>query len=233
MRDQWVGLRVAAALMTVAVGTAPAQQYSQPSSVLDGSGVMSSGQGYTHVSACGQPGGIAMSSANEYVNYAGYLGTFSLRPGLDTDGDGLDNETDRDNDGDGLDDSVELGGTAFTPNRQTKPNDPDTDGDGSDDGDELAAGTDPTDETMSFHITSIDWNPVTTQAVIRWAARDGNRYRIYGVDDLPTELPGVPVGFVSVLDPTAPPPWYQTTTDFSHYVQEEDMKQFYYIKLEP
>ena len=56
----------------------------------------------------GQPGGIGRGAGGAFYNYAGYLGAILIQPDLDSDADGLCDETDPDNDGDGADDFGEL-----------------------------------------------------------------------------------------------------------------------------
>ena len=157
-------------------------QYTNKSSVLDGSGTRSAGGSYTNISAAGQPGGIAVSAGGTYVNQAGFLNTFVLKPALDTDGDGLADEMDNDNDNDALADQTELAGSSFAPATVTSPNLADTDGDGIPDAAESVAGTDPTSATAGFRILAI-----TNAAGLRyvaWTAR-GNNERTYVVRSAP------------------------------------------------
>ena len=167
------------AIVTV-LSTTPwaSAQYTNRSSVLDGSGTLSSGGTYTNISAAGQPGGIAVSSQGAYVNQAGFLNTFFLRGGLDTDGDGVPDEADQDNDGDTLADATEIGGSSFDPTTSTDVNNPDSDNDGMNDGSESVAGTDPTDENALLEIVYIT-NSVGGRTV-GWTAR-GNNQRLYRV----------------------------------------------------
>lgn len=164
--------------MVVAVwlaGSDGLAQFTNRSSVLDGSGGTSSGGSFTNISAAGQPGGIAVSSGGSFVNQAGFLNTFSLRPNLDTDGDGLANELDSDNDGDGLADLAEIEGSGFSPVTPTQVNVADTDGDGVPDGSESVAGTDPSNPNALLEVFRI------AQAggqQIQWTARGGKTYRV-------------------------------------------------------
>ena len=148
-------------------------QYTNRSSVLDGSGTRSSGGSLTNLSAAGQPGGIAESSGGGYVNQAGFLNTFSLKPSLDTDGDGLADEVDMDNDNDLLADAVELAGSAFSPVSPTGLNVVDTDGDGVSDSAESVAGTNPTNANAFLEILAIT-NAAGARSVT-WQARGGNQ----------------------------------------------------------
>ncbi len=150
-------------------------QYAKSSSVLDGSGTRASGGVYANLSAAGQPGGIAESSGGSYVNQAGFLQTFFMKPGLDTDGDGLPDEADQDNDGDSLSDVAEIAGSAFDPMTATRVNEADTDGDGMSDGAESVAGTDPTNPDALLKIVRIARSSI---ADISWAARSNKAYRI-------------------------------------------------------
>ena len=128
MRHKLVG--AVSVLLWTALGTPVAMGYTNTSSVLDGSGTMSSGGSFTNISAAGQPGGISVSSGGTYVNQAGFLNTFSIKPGLDTDGDGVADELDQDNDNDKLADTAEVAGSGFSPTAPTLVNIADTDGDG-------------------------------------------------------------------------------------------------------
>jgi hypothetical protein len=105
-----------------------------------------------------------------------------LEPGLDTDGDGLDDEVDPDNDGDGLDDEVEIAGTAFDPLTPTDPNRPDTDGDGALDSEEMAAGTNAQDPTAALRIIAVTGNSGAVR--IEWLGRGGRTYLVRTAADL-------------------------------------------------
>ncbi len=153
-------------------------QYTNRSSVLDSAGSESSGGGYTNQGAGGQPGGIQESTGGSLVNQAGFLQTFSLKPGLDTDGDGLADELDRDNDNDGLADATEIAGSSFTPNTPTLVNLADTDGDGQLDGWEANAGTDPNNLNSLLKLVAISNAPAGRG--VAWIAR-GNNQKIYVV----------------------------------------------------
>ena len=148
-------------------------QFTNRSSVLDGSGTISSGGGYTNISAAGQPGGIAVSTGGSYVNQAGFLNTFSLKPSLDSDGDGLADEIDMDNDHDQLADATELAGSAFSPITPTLINLADTDGDGIADSAEAVAGSNPTDPNSLLEIVAI--TNAAGSRFITWQARGGNQ----------------------------------------------------------
>lgn len=179
-------------------------QYTNKSSVLDGSGAQTSGGSYTNISAAGQPGGIAVSAGGSYVNHAGFLNTFILKPALDTDGDGLADELDQDNDNDGLADATEIGGDAFSPVTSTHVNDADTDGDGMSDGEESVAGTDPGDANAFLEITSI-----TTPGgnrLVEWVGRSNKTYRLLRSDDA-LKVPTNVIAFVAA-NGAASPPWY-------------------------
>lgn len=153
-------------------------QYAHVSTCLDGAGDRSSGGSYTNISAVAQPGGTAVSTSGDgtMVNYAGFLNTFSLQPGLDTDGDGLENEVDADNDSDGLFDIAEVEGSSFDPATGSNPNLADTDGDGITDYGEAVAGTNPDNSTSLLHIVSIADNAGDKE--ITYIAREGKTYRI-------------------------------------------------------
>ena len=201
----------------------------QTASVLDGVGGQSTGGTFELVSAAGQPGGIQVSSNGGLVNYAGFLGTFSLQPGLDTDNDGLDDEVDADNDNDALDDLAELIGSGFNPVTATDPNDPDSDSDGVSDGGEALSGSNPQDDTMYLHITQITGGGDVS---VSWQARHGKTYRVYRSEDLNAGLPGTHLDDVIVNDPSALAPWYETEASYDHLGAGSDDHRSYYIKLE-
>ncbi len=196
---------MAVAFVLMAGGAAA--QYTNRSSVLDGSGTRSSGGSYTNISAAGQPGGITTSSGGGYVNQAGFLNMFFLKPGLDTDGDGVSDEADLDNDNDGLADAAEIEGAGFNPATATLVNLADTDGDGQLDGWEALAGTDPTDANAILEITSV--TNVGGSAAVAWVARSNKTYRLLRSDN--GQLP--PTNVVATVTPTAfaAAPWYVLT----------------------
>ncbi len=200
-------------------------QFTNRSSVLDSSGTRSSGGSFTNLSAAGQPGGIAISSGGGFVNQAGFLNTFMLKPGLDTDGDGLADELDQDNDGDGLADLAEIEGSGFSPTTPTQVNVADSDGDGVPDGAEAVAGTDPSDANALLEVFRI------AQAggqQVQWIARGGKTYRILARTNL---LAG---GFTPIATNTAvggAAPWFvvtNTAVDVSSLAAE-----FYAIEVLP
>lgn len=187
-----------AVILSLAVHSATAQ-YSNVSTCLDGAGDRSSGGSYSNISAVAQPGGIAVSSSGDLVNYAGFLNTFSLQPGLDTDGDGLENEADADNDADQLSDIAEIEGSEFDPVTASNPNLADTDDDGIPDGGEAVAGTNPDDPDSLLHITAINNNAGNKE--ITYIAREGKSYKIRGTGrtfpqetvEIGSQTEGVPV----------------------------------------
>lgn len=201
-----------AGLFIVLSATLAQAQFTNTSSVLDGSGTISSGGSFTNLSAAGQPGGIAVSQGGGFVNQAGFLNTFFLKPGLDSDGDGLANEADQDNDNDGLADTAEIGGGAFAPNSLTDVNNADSDGDGMTDGQEADAGTNPTNINESLEIVSIA--NVGGGRDVRWLAR-GNTQRTYVVRTAPdAKLPYSTVVFSNTVA-GGTPPWYVVTNTLS------------------
>ena len=164
---------------------AGAQTEHLEATVLDGAGDRSAGGDYQLVTATAQPGGIQTATAGGLRHYAGFLGTFALRPDLDHDGNGLPDEWDADNDGDGLEDGAELDGRDFAAAwgvvAPTDLNAPDSDGDGAGDGHELQAGTDPNDAESLFAITDI--RREGPGARVTWKGRgDGTGYRVLGRD---------------------------------------------------
>ncbi len=198
---QWI---IAALLL----GTLSAfAQYTNRSSVLDGSGARSTGGVYTHISAAGQPGGIRESAVGELVHQAGFLQTFSMRPELDTDGDGLADEADRDNDGDALMDVDELSGASFDPATATEVNLTDTDSDGASDGQESVAGTDPLNIDAVFEIVTAT-NSAANRTIV-WTARSNRTYSILYANPPALPLTNL-LAVVTNRDP-ASGPWYVTT----------------------
>lgn len=96
---------------------------------------------------------VSNNQTNNQTNTNNTMGSDRCLPGLDSDGDGLENECEcflgtnpylADTDGDGLEDGEEdaNGSCDFDPG-ETDPRSADTDSDGLNDGDERAAGTDP------------------------------------------------------------------------------------------
>jgi hypothetical protein len=214
-----------AALLWLCAVAAPAQ-YTNGSSVLDSSGARSSGRLFAHLSAAGQPGGIAASAGGGYVNQAGFLNTFLLQPALDTDGDGLADELDQDNDNDGLADVLEINGSSFAPVSPTLVNEADTDGDGAMDGGEATAGTDPNDFTAQLEITSITNS--AGQRHVAWIAR-GNHQRTYVLRAAPDALQ--PYGVVLYSNTVAGGsfPWYVVTNTVADAVDSDLL--FYAVEV--
>jgi hypothetical protein len=186
MKLQFVSAIVLLALLLLS-GPALAQTYRNLSSVHDGSGIMSTntvsigGKDYRHVSAAGQPGGIATNASGSLNNYAGFLQAVDIKhPNQDTDGDGVPDEISTDNDGDHLTDLAEVEGSGFSPATGTGVNKADTDGDGIDDGREQRAGTDPTDINANLEI--VDIRKTASGKEITYIARSDKPYTIRGSD---------------------------------------------------
>lgn len=207
-------MTMAFALLLVTGSTVAFGQYTNRSSVLDGSGVVSSGGGYTHISASGQPGGISVAmagtlplNAGTIVNQAGLLNTFFVRPNL-LSVRGVPVEADPDNDGDALSDVAEVTGSSFSPATPSDLNNPDSDTDGFPDGAEALAGTNPNDDDFALRITAI--TDVTGQRFVAWLARGNNErtYRVLTSPDLTT-----PFSTVIFSDTVAGGtyPWYAVT----------------------
>ena len=204
-------------------------QVNQTSAVLDGSGGLSSGGVYQNISAAGQPGGIAYSTAGGIgglQNYAGFLGTFILRPDL-VDPDGVPWELSQDNDGDGLTDIGEILGTYFDPNTPTDPNNPDTSGDGHSDWEHFVAGTDPTGSDTFPRI--LDITREGDEVTLTWLSRAGKNYNIRYADD----LQGFPTNFLAAAVGAAPGtgPWMVSTNNLSATVP--DPRAFFAIEVLP
>lgn len=192
-------------LATLVGGAIPAGAQTEhlEATVLDGAGGAAAGGDYQLVSATAQPGGIQTATAGGLRNYAGFLGTFALRPDWDHDGNGLPDEWDDDNDGDGLEDAAELDGRDFAAAwgvaATTDLNAPDSDGDGAGDDHELQSGTDPNDAASLFAITEIQREG--PGARVTWKGRgDGTGYRVLGRDGAYAP-PADELGTVVVADP--------------------------------
>ena len=203
-------LRVIGGAVLVAPLLAAAQSYTNKSWVMDTAGGWSSAGAFSNLSAAGQAGGAWFESAVPWENQEGFLQTFCLRPGLDTDGDGLANEADSDNDNDGLKDVDEISGIAFSPLTPTDVNDADTDNDGSSDGEEAGAGTDPTDPNASLQITATKRSGA--DVLVSWRSRMGKTYRLLRSDDFKWQGPWQTGGTVNVSTPGYGPWQVQTST---------------------
>ena len=191
---------MAAVALLLSVATAPGQSCSNVCSVMDAAGTRTTGGSLVNIGACGQPGGVRVHVGGSMHEYAGFLGMFSLQPGLDTDGDGLEDEADADNDGDGLQDTVELAGTAFDPVTPSDLNAADSDGDGAGDGEEAVAGTNPRDAAHVLHLTYAV--PAAPGVTLGWLARSNRTYRVWRADSLkPTPAFTTLVGTVTATDP--------------------------------
>jgi len=186
-------------------------QISQTSSVADGMGTRSTGGDYTHIGAGGQPGGIATSRGGSYYNQAGFLNTFFLKSGLDTDGNGVPDEADWDNDGDLLADFDEILGNQFSPTSPTNPNNVDSDGDGMNDFQEMISGTDPNNPDALLEIISII-SPGGNH-IVEWTARSNKTYRLVRSDSI-IQIPTNVIALVTATG-AASPPWYATTESIS------------------
>ncbi len=210
--------------------TIPAHaQVNQTSAVLDGTGGLSSGGGYRNISAAGQSGGIAYSTAGGIgglQNYAGFLGTFILRPDL-VDPDGVPWELSQDNDGDGLTDIGEILGTYFDPNTPTDPNSADSSGDGISDWEHAAAGTNPWGSDTFLRILDIERSG--DLVTLTWQSRAGKDYNIRYADD----LQGFPTNFLAAAVGAAPGtgPWMVSTNTLSATIP--DTRAFFAIEALP
>lgn len=219
---------VMAGLFFLAAAIAAQAQISQPSSVLDGSGTVAAGGTLANVSAAGQSGGIAVSSGGGYVNYAGFLTTFMLKPGLDTDGDGLADEVDADNDNDQLADADEIGGGGFSPVTPTLVNLADTDGDGQFDGWESVAGTDPTNSNAMLELVAISNDP--SGRSVAWFAR-GNHERTYLVRATTNARQPYATVLFSNTVAGGVAPWFAITTAITHASASNTL--FYAVQVLP
>lgn len=202
----------------------------QTSSVLDAAGRRSAGGALELISAAGQPGGIRVSSAGTLVNWAGFLNTFSLQPGLDTDGDGLANEVDLDNDNDTVADEDEITGVVYAGPGTTDPNDADSDGDSASDGHEAAAGSDPNDATMYLRITDVACGSALSEVTVVWQAQGGRSYAVHSLDTMHASRPGTHLGNVTAVGGTGP--WFAVHTNLVDSMGAVTSR-FYYVRLLP
>ena len=128
-------------------------------------------------------GGYLIPISAEAPSATATVFNFVPSAGVDTDGDGLNDDVEEaegtdpanpDTDGDGLSDGEEIipgGGT------MTDPLDPDTDGDGADDGDEVEAGTDPLDPaSVPGNGGSDDGEYITVQVAVCPTEYEGNDF---------------------------------------------------------
>ncbi len=203
-------------------------QFAHRSTVHDGFGQRSTGGPYTHWSSGAQPGGIGIASGGSTANFAGYLQTFSMQPGKDTDGDGLPDEFDLDNDNDGLADVTELEGTGFNPNSLTDHNNPDTDGDGMPDGIEALSGTNPTNLNALLKIVSISNAP--TGRAVAWLAR-GNNEKLYVVKARTNLISSAQVVVFSNTVAGGSAPWYETTNAVTDTTAVD--AEFFHVEVIP
>lgn len=219
---------IALVIAFVAGAVSASAQYTNRSSVLDGSGTRSAGGSFTNISAAGQPGGIAVSSGGGYVNQAGFLNTFSLKPNLDTDSDGLADEVDMDNDNDSLADASELSGSSFAPVTATLPNVADSDGDGLSDAQEAVAGTNPNDLNAGLEFVAI--TNAAGQRHVAWIAR-GNNERTYVVRSA-TDVRG-PYNSVVFSNTVAggANPWYVVTNSVADAAAATNL--FFAVEVKP
>jgi hypothetical protein len=192
---------------------------SRTSSVLDGSGGRSQGAVYANISSAGQPGGIGYTTSGGLAgrqNYAGFLGTFILRPDL-VDPHGVAYELSQDNDGDGLTDIGEILGAYFTPNTPTDPNSADSSGDGISDHAHAVAGTDPyggIENALRILRVKFDGD----EATITWLAREGRTYHLYFSDDM-TAFPNQYLG--TFVGAPGSGPWQVTTNVHTETISGE------------
>jgi hypothetical protein len=237
MRRKRMASAVVAAGMAAAAGGA--ELYRNLAATSDGVGTMSTntvwlgGVAYRHIGAGGQPGGIFTNAAGEQRNYAGFLQAADVKKWkLDHDGDGVPDELEDDNDSDGLADASEIQGAEFDPTTPTDVNVADTDGDGMSDGAEAGAGSNPTDKDSLLVIADFAHQQPATNMVVRWQARSGKTYEVAAASTLQAgPVTGV-VGTVTVSDPGALPPWYETSGTFTN-VAPTNAARFYRVQVKP
>lgn len=219
---------IVAILGIVLLALETSAQYAHRSTVHDGFGHRSTSGPYTHWSSGAQPGGIRISAGGPVANFAGYLQTFALQPGIDTDGDGVPDEYDLDNDNDGLTDVTELDGTGFNPGSVTDHNNPDSDGDGMSDGDESIAGTNPTNLNALLQIVAISNAP--GGRAVSWLAR-GNNEKLYVVKARTNMVSSVQVVIFSNTVTGGTAPWYETTNTVTDITAVDT--EFFHVEVFP
>jgi len=228
MNESQTSWLIVAAILWTGLTDCGFAQITQTSSVADGMGTRSTGGSYTHIGAGGQPGGIATAQGGSYYNQAGFLNTFFLKPGLDTDGNGIPDEADWDNDGDLLADLDEILGAQFSPTSPTNPNNIDSDNDGMSDYQEMIAGTDPNNPDALLEIISII-SPGGNR-IVEWTARSNKTYRLVQSDHI-TQTPTNVIAQVTATGP-ASPPWYVTTASSGDFVAPTN-QGFYAVEVLP
>ena len=218
-------MKLKIAFLWIAVASAAYGQFTNKSSVLDSSGTISTGGTYTNISAAGQPGGISTSDGGTYVNQAGFLNSFFIKGGLDTDSDGILDEADLDNDNDDLRDATEIAGSAFSPATGSGVNSSDTDGDGMNDGRESLDGSDPTDNNATFELVQI-----ASTGAVTWLAR-GNNEKTYVVKASSRSYAQPSEVLFSNTVAGGSAPWYQVTNTFSDNVTTNG--RYYSVEVVP
>ena len=201
-------------------------QYTNTSDVLDGSGTRSAGGAYVNVSAAGQPGGIGSSAGGAYLNQAGFLNTFLLKPGS-LGAHGIPVELDPDNDGDALSDEIEITGAAFNPTTPTDPNSRSTSG-GMSDGEKAIAGVNPLDPNAEFRILSLTNSAGAPR--IAWRAR-GNGERTYVVYSRTSEFASATSVVFSNTVAGGTAPWYVITNGVADAATTN--AGFYSVSVQP
>jgi len=227
--SEWASSSIAVVTLLM-IPVAALAAYTNTSSVVDGAGSQSTGGSYGNVSAVAQPGAVGIARNGGLVNYSGFLNTISLRPALDTDGDGLIDEFDPDNDNDALEDAEEIGGNTFSPVTVTDVNDSDTDGDGALDGEESVAGTDPTDADALLTIIAVQ--EATNGVEITWLARSNRTYEVRWNTDLTNAGGFTSMDTVTVTD-VASAPWYVVTNTYVDTVHSAATNGFYRVLVQP
>jgi len=228
MRPSFAACAMAAGIAASAFMSHAAPQ--KTGSVLNSGGGRSAGDAYELTSAVGQPSGADGAVAGSLINYAGFFGTFSLQPGLDSDKDGIEDELDDDNDNDGLTDEEEITGSAHNDLVASDPNDHDSDKDGADDGDESAAGTNPMDGSMYLHFTEILCDDVSGEVLVEWMACGAKTYEVYYLDDM-TAGPGSGTHLADVPAYGGAGPWLVTYTNLSDTGPGSAGCRYYYLRL--
>ena len=199
--------KLAVLSLLLAGGTVAFGQYTNKSDVLDGSGTRSSG--------------------GTYLNQAGFLNTFCMKPGL-LGAHGLPVELDPDNDGDGLNDDVEMAGSSFNPVAPTNPNLADSDGDGTPDNEEAVAGTNPMDANALLELVTIRR---TGYVELNFMARSNKNYQIVYADTPDKPVTNLLTYFTFTGYATSP--WYATNCIWSDFSVNPTNSRIYGVRVLP
>ena len=172
--------------------------------------------------------GTTFAVAGNVQHYAGFIGGFIFKPGLDTDHDGLPDELDADNDNDGLSDTAELDGSAFGALATTDPNRADTDSDGMSDAEEAAGLYDPNDPLDRLIIVSFTRTP--TNQTLAWIGRGGGAINTV-IRSTNLTAQAVTSVVYSAAFGGGVAPWYKVTNTYTWPAPEP--QAFYQVRTSP